>query len=68
VVFTTLFNGTLLALDRATGAIIYQRQLPAPTNAALAIAGNTVLVPLGAPTTSKTKPRGKPQLVAFTVP
>ena len=68
LVFTTLFNGTLLALDRATGAIVYRRQLPAPTNAPIAIAGNTVLVPIGAPATSKTKPRGKPQLVAYTVP
>ncbi len=66
--FTTLFNCALLAPNRATGAIVYRRQLPAPTNAPIAIAGDRVLVPLGAPATSKTKPRGKPQLVAYTVP
>ena len=32
LVFTTLFNGTLLALNRATGAIVYQRKLPTSTN------------------------------------
>ena len=37
---------------------------PAP----LAIAGNTVLVPAGGPQTSKAKERGKPQLVAYTLP
>jgi alcohol dehydrogenase (cytochrome c) len=64
----TLINGTLLALNSTTGAIVYRHQLPASTNAPIAIAGNTVLVPLGALKISKTKPRGKPQLVAYTVP
>lgn len=68
LVFTTLINGTLLALNSTTGAIVYRHQLPASTNAPIAIAGNTVLVPLGAVKISKTKPRGKPQLVALTVP
>ena len=68
LVFTTLINGTLLALNSTTGAIVYRHQLPASTNAPIAIAGNTVLVPLGALKISKTKPRGKPQLVAYTVP
>ena len=68
LVFTTLINGTLLALNRTTGAIVYRHQLPSSTNAPIAIAGNTVLVPLGALKISKTKPRGKPQLVAYTVP
>jgi len=68
LVFTTLINGTLLALNSTTGAIVYRHQLPASTNAPIAIAGNTVLVPLGALKISKTKPRGTPQLVAYTVP
>ncbi|MGA8208438.1 MAG: PQQ-binding-like beta-propeller repeat protein, partial [Candidatus Dormiibacterota bacterium] len=68
LVFTTLINGTLLALNSTTGAIVYRHQLPASTNAPIAIAGNTVLVPLGALKISKTKPRGKPQLVAYSVP
>jgi len=68
LVFTTLFHGTLIALNSTTGAIVYRHQLPTSTNAPLAIAGNTVLVPLGALQTSKAKARGRPQLVAYTVP
>lgn len=68
LVFTTLYQGTLIALNTTTGAIVYRHQLPTSTNAPLAIAGNTVLVPAGGPRTSKAKPRGKPQLVAYTVP
>jgi glucose dehydrogenase len=68
LVFTTLYHGTLLALNSTTGAIVYQRHLPTSTNAPLAIAGNTVLVAAGGPQTSKAKERGKPQLVAYTVP
>jgi outer membrane protein assembly factor BamB len=66
LVFTTLINGTLVALNRATGAIVYQHQLPASTNSPIAIAGNTVLVPAGAPKTGA-KGGGAPQLVAYTV-
>jgi outer membrane protein assembly factor BamB len=66
LVFTTLYNGTLLALNRATGAIAYQAKLPASTNSPIAIAGNTVLVPAGAPKGGG-KSGGGPQLVAYTV-
>lgn len=68
LVFTTLIHGTLIALNSTTGAVVYRHKLPASTNAPLAIAGNTVLVPVGALKVSKTKPRGTPQLVAYTVP
>jgi len=68
LVFTTLLNGTLIALNRTTGAIVYQRKLPAATNAPLAIAGNTVLVPAGGPGTTAKGDGGSPQLVAYTVP
>jgi outer membrane protein assembly factor BamB len=68
LVFTTLYHGTLIALNSTTGAIVYRHQLPTSTNAPLAIAGNTVLVPAGGPQTSKAKERGKPQLVAYTLP
>ncbi len=34
LVFTTLVNGELLALNRSTGAIVYQRKLPTTTNSA----------------------------------
>jgi alcohol dehydrogenase (cytochrome c) len=65
LVFTTLYNGTLLALNRATGAIVYQHKLPTSTNSPIAIAGNAVLVPAGGP---KVKGGGgSPQLVAYTV-
>ena len=66
LVFTTLYNGALIALNRATGAIVYTRQLPTSTNAPIAVFGNTILVPAGGP---KTKSGGgNPQLVAYTVP
>jgi len=65
LVFTTLYNGTLLALNRATGAIVYQHKLPTSTNAPIAIAGNAVLVPAGGPTAKGSG--GSPQLVAYTV-
>ena len=65
LVFTTLYNGTLIALNRNTGAIVYRRKLPTSTNAPIAIAGDTVLVPAGGPTSGRTG--GNPQLVALRV-
>ena len=65
LVFTTLYNGTLLALNRATGAIVYQHKLPTSTNSPIAIAGNAVLVPAGGPKSGGSG--GSPQLVAYTV-
>ena len=49
LVFTTLYNGVLVALNRDTGAIVYRHQLPTSTNAPIAVFGNTVLVPAGGP-------------------
>jgi alcohol dehydrogenase (cytochrome c) len=66
LVFTTLYNGVLIALNRATGAIVYTRQLPTSTNAPIAVFGNTILVPAGGPRTLRGG--GYPQLVAYTVP
>ena len=66
LVFTTLYNGVLIALNRDTGAIVYQHQLPTSTNAPIAVFGNTILVPAGGPKTLKGG--GNPQLVAYTVP
>ena len=66
LVFTTLYNGVLIALDRRSGKIVYRHELPASTNAPIAIAGNTVVVPAGGPTTSAGA--GHPQVVAYTVP
>jgi outer membrane protein assembly factor BamB len=64
LVFTTLYTGVLVAFNRGTGAVVYQRQLPTSTNAPIAIAGNTVLVPAGGPTNGVAGRR--PQLVAYT--
>jgi alcohol dehydrogenase (cytochrome c) len=68
LLFTTLYTGTLIALDRATGAIVYQHQLPTTANAPIAVFGNTVLVPAGGPKTSAKGGGGNPQLVAYTIP
>jgi outer membrane protein assembly factor BamB len=68
LVFTTLFDGTLIALDRNTGAIVYRLKLPTSTNAPLAIAGNAVIVAAGNGQTSRKTPTGTPQVVAYTVP
>jgi outer membrane protein assembly factor BamB len=68
LVFTTLYNGTLIALNRSTGAIVYRQQLPASTNAPIAVFGNTVLVPAGSPMPLAGKGNHDPQLVAYTFP
>lgn len=65
LVFTTLYDGVLIALDRRTGRIVYRHRLPTSTNAPIAIAGNTVIVPAGGSITSTGG--GDPQLVAYTV-
>jgi alcohol dehydrogenase (cytochrome c) len=66
LVFTTLYDGVLLGVNRATGAIVYRHQLPTSTNSPIAIAGNTVIVPAGGPITSTGG--GDPQVLAYTVP
>ena len=66
LVFTDLFNGVLIALNRSTGAIVYRHQLPTSANAPIAVFGNTVLVPAGGPGESSPAKRG--QLVAYTLP
>jgi outer membrane protein assembly factor BamB len=68
LVFTTLYHGVLIALNRSTGAIVFRRQLPTSANAPIAIAGNTVIIPAGGPATGKDSGSGKPQVVAYTVP
>jgi alcohol dehydrogenase (cytochrome c) len=66
LVLTTLFQGELLAFNRVTGAIVYTLQLPRSTNSSIAIAGNTVIIPAGAP--KYEKGTGPSQIVAYTVP
>jgi outer membrane protein assembly factor BamB len=65
LVFTTLVSGELIALNRSTGAIVYQQQLPAATNSPIAVTSNTVLVPAGGPGTAATD---NAQLVAYSLP
>ena len=67
LVFTTLYRGTLVALNRRTGAVVYRQKLPAATNAPIAIAGNTVLVPAGGPKVLGGT-GGQAQLVAYSLP
>jgi alcohol dehydrogenase (cytochrome c) len=66
LVITTLYDGELVALSRSTGAIVFTLKLPTSTNAPIAIAGNSVIIPAGAPYTGKG--RGQPQVVAYSVP
>lgn len=63
LVFTTLYNGVLIALNRHSGAIVYRRRLPTSANAPIAIAGDTVIVPAGGPTLIAAG--GEPQVVAY---
>jgi alcohol dehydrogenase (cytochrome c) len=67
LIFTTLYNGVLIGLNRSTGAIVYRHQLPTSANSPIAVFGNTVLVPAGGPKTSASG-GGHPQLVAYTIP
>lgn len=68
LVLTTLFNGELLALNRTTGAIVYRQKLPTSTNAPIAIAGNTIVVPAGSLRTTRKAKKRAPQVVAYRVP
>jgi alcohol dehydrogenase (cytochrome c) len=65
LVFTTLYNGVLVAVNRATGAIVNRTMLPASTNAPIAIAGATLIVPAGNPRVKMA--RGGAQVVAYTL-
>ncbi len=68
LVFTTLYHGVLIALNRSTGTIVLRLKLPTSANAPIAIAGNTVIVPAGGPRTGKASGSSNPQVVAYTVP
>jgi alcohol dehydrogenase (cytochrome c) len=64
LLFTTLFDGTVLAIDRDTGKIVYRRRLPTTTNAPIAIAGRTVIIPAG---DAGKRRRVDPQVVAYSL-
>lgn len=65
LVFTTLYDGELVALDRRTGVVVYEHRLPTSANSTIAVAGDTVLVPAGGPKTGSGG--GHPQLVAYSL-
>ena len=64
LVFTTLYDGMLIAINGATGTIVYRQHCRRPPNSTIAIAGNTVLVPAGGPIAGTR--HGHPQLDAYT--
>ncbi len=66
LVFTTLFDGELMALNRSTGAVVFRTTVPDSTNAGIAVAGNTIIVPAGGPRT-KTNADVIPQVVAYRI-
>jgi alcohol dehydrogenase (cytochrome c) len=67
LLITTLYTGQLLAINRATGAIVFRVKLPTTTNSAIAIAGNTIIVPAGGLKSGKGQ-GGSPQIVAYRLP
>lgn len=63
LLFTTTFDGSLYALDVDTGEIVWREQLPAGTNATVAIAGDTLV-------TAASYPQGRDQraqIVAYRI-
>jgi outer membrane protein assembly factor BamB len=63
LVFATTFTGTLYAFDANTGALVRQIQLPAGTNAGVAVSGNTLIAPAGV----AGGPGKNPELVAYRI-
>ncbi len=68
LVFTDLFDGVLIALNRSTGAIVYRHKLPTSANAPIAVFGNTVLVPRWRDFGESEPSPKRGQLVAYTLP
>src|ERR1700736_5322652 len=56
LVFTVTFTGEVVALSRQDGSIVWKAQLPAGSNATLAIVGNTLLAGAGIPLTATQHP------------
>jgi outer membrane protein assembly factor BamB len=64
LVFATTFDGTLYAFDVDNGNDVWETSLPAGVNAGIAVSGDTLLAPAGAP-----GEQGQtPQLVAYRLP
>jgi outer membrane protein assembly factor BamB len=60
LVLTALLDGTVVALDRGTGAIVWKYQARGTINGWLAAVGDTLYIPVGG-----AKP---PQLLALRLP
>ena len=56
LVFTTTFDGKVTALDRDTGSVVWEKQLPAGTNATIAIVGDTLITAASFPQTKDQRP------------
>jgi len=56
LVLTATFTGELMALSRQDGSVVWTAQLPAGSNATLAIVGNTLLAGAGLPLTAAQHP------------
>jgi outer membrane protein assembly factor BamB/mono/diheme cytochrome c family protein len=60
LVFTTLYDGTILALNREDGEIVWEEKLPGGTNSPLVIEGGTLIAVNSVASGSE-----KPQVVAY---
>jgi outer membrane protein assembly factor BamB len=56
LVFTTTFDGKVIALDRESGTVVWEEQMPAGTNATVAIVGDTLLTAASFPQKKDQKP------------
>ena len=56
LVFTTTFEGKLLAINREGGNIVWEEQMPAGTNATLAIVGDTLVTAASFPQSKDQRP------------
>jgi outer membrane protein assembly factor BamB len=56
LVFTTTFEGKLLAISREDGSIVWEEQMPAGTNSTLAIVGNTLVTAASFPQSKDQRP------------
>jgi hypothetical protein len=52
----------MIAINRHTGLVAYERKLPTTVNAPLAIAGRTLIIPAGGPGSRRSL---APQVVAY---
>jgi outer membrane protein assembly factor BamB/cytochrome c553 len=56
LVFTTTFDGKITAFDRENGNVVWEEQMPAGTNATIAIVGDTLITAASFPQTKDQRP------------